>query len=828
MTFQHTPSIDHTKYTARLLMLMVAISYPVFGVIIKLFHVELNAFITHRLIVSAIIFGFYILTYKSEFVVKNLTIIIMILYYLLTADIMYMCIDDNFHEVYKFGILVMTFASSIIMGSKLEIVLYSIFILMWLLLSYFFIEKILIGEVIFIVFLILAIILSYVILKIRMHLYGHLILSDQIVSNTDSLVLLFNNQGELMFANPTVEKIIGYKAKDMLSDGWWGLQQQNTTQQHTTKERIKEIINGAEISNYDLRNTIHTKQFDTIWIDWQISKLGNQLILIGNDATSTVLYQKKHAELSVVAQSSKDMVIIADKDDRITWVNDAFTEITGYTFREALGQVPLELFRSPKVNPKTTEYITQKIKDKESFETEILNIGKNGEEFWLSIRTRILLDAKGEIEKYITLGNDITKSKEVAEKLKISASRSEIMHKLDKVILTSKSPKNIIDYALGTVLQLVSACDRVSYTSYDLFENSAFVVKDINREKTHFHKKRQIDLNDISGIEELINGNSFYIPELDKKPTMSPIDCILVKKQFKGYMMFPLLNDGKLVGSLNIASKSANPFSHSDQWAVEEVVHEFAMAIQQRTMENTIKKNNLELLNSNTQLKRLNDELSQFAHVVSHDLKAPLRAIMTLADFIALDHKDKLNGAGKDQLDLLKSRTKRMGDLIEGILQYSQVEIEKSTPSEIQIQEVVNIVLNTLVPGDHISITSPSDLPTIMANNIRIQQVFQNILSNAIKYCNQSKGVIELGFTDANDFWRFYVKDNGKGIDKKHHDRIFRIFQTLRPRDEMENTGIGLTITKKIIEMYGGEIWIESSHDSGTTFHFTLPKNKAA
>lgn len=825
MKFQESPSIYHTKYTARLLMLLAAISYPIIGLIFNWLNEGLVDTILHRIIVSAIIFIFYCLTFRSTWIARNIDKVVLGLYYLFTIDAMYLCAVNEYEEGYKLGLLVVIFASSVIMSNGLQITLYTLFIIVWLSLSYLLDQVGFKDNFIYTVVIGFTMLMSFVVLKVKMHLYDRLILSDQIINNADSFVLLFNKKGELVFVNPNVKKILGYQDKEILGNGWWDIRTKNTTSKYTNKEKLIDIINGANPQNSDYRNSLLTKSLDLLWIDWKISRLEDQLILIGNDSTPTVLYEEKHAELSVVAQSSKDMVIIADKKDKITWVNDAFTEITGYSFREALGKVPVELFKSPNADSNTIKFHKEKIKKKESFELEIVNVRKNGEEFWVSLRTRILVDHNGDIDKFVTLGNDITKSKEAAEKLKDIAVRSEIMRNLDKVILSSKSMKDVVDYAIGAVLQLIQSCYRLSYISYDLDNNQAFIVKDISRKKTHFHKVRELRIDHISGINALVQGNSFCVPDLLIKDPLSPIDNVLLAKGLNSYIMFPVLNDGKLVGSLNMSSHSKDVFTDTDQWIVEEVVHELAMAIQQRTMQTTIKKNNDTLLHSNLELKRLNDELSQFAHVVSHDLKAPLRAIVTLADFIVLDHKDGLGSTGKEQLQLLQGRAKRMGDLIEGILEYSQVEIEKSFTSKIEVQTVVRLVLNTLAPEGHININIQADLPIINADGIRIQQVFQNILSNAIKYCDQNKGKIELGFTDANDFWEFYVKDNGDGIDEKHHDRIFKIFQTLRPRDEMENTGIGLTITKKIIETYGGNIWLESAKGSGTTFYFTLPKN---
>ena len=115
-------------------------------------------------------------------------------------------------------------------------------------------------------------------------------------------------------------------------------------------------------------------------------------------------------------------------------------------------------------------------------------------------------------------------------------------------------------------------------------------------------------------------------------------------------------------------------------------------------------------------------------------------------------------------------------------------------------------------------------MPTVLAERLRLKQILQNLLSNAVKYIDKPKGLIKIGCTEENNFWKFSVADNGCGINEKYFERIFEIFQTLVPRDKKESTGIGLTIVRKIVELYGGKVWLTSKIDEGSTFFFTLPK----
>jgi PAS domain S-box-containing protein len=226
-------------------------------------------------------------------------------------------------------------------------------------------------------------------------------------------------------------------------------------------------------------------------------------------------------------------------------------------------------------------------------------------------------------------------------------------------------------------------------------------------------------------------------------------------------------------------------------------------------------------------LSDVNQELRDFAYVISHDLKAPLRAIQTIADWLRADYADRLDAEGKEHLTLLTNRVNRMQSLIDGVLQYSRIGRTEQGTVPVDLGRVVPEIIENLDAPEHIALRIESDLPTVDADPTRITQVFQNLLSNAIKYMDKPQGDIVIGCTEEGNFWRFRVSDNGPGIEAKDFERIFKLFQTLTRRDDSESTGIGLTIAKKIVELYGGRIWVESEVGQGTTFFFTFPKRNA-
>ncbi len=224
------------------------------------------------------------------------------------------------------------------------------------------------------------------------------------------------------------------------------------------------------------------------------------------------------------------------------------------------------------------------------------------------------------------------------------------------------------------------------------------------------------------------------------------------------------------------------------------------------------------------ELTEATQELRDFAHVASHDLKAPLRGISALAGWISTDYADKLGEEGRKQIELLMVRVTRMYNLIDGILQYSLVARLKENKVQVDLNEVVDEVVVRLAPPDNIVVNVEKKLPVIICCESGINQVFYHLLSNAVSYMDKPDGRVTVGWSEERDFWKFSVWDNGPGIEERYFDRIFKIFQTLAPRDRVESTGVGLAIAKKVVQSWGGRIWVKSRPGVGSTFFFTMPK----
>ena len=226
------------------------------------------------------------------------------------------------------------------------------------------------------------------------------------------------------------------------------------------------------------------------------------------------------------------------------------------------------------------------------------------------------------------------------------------------------------------------------------------------------------------------------------------------------------------------------------------------------------------------ELEKINKELDQFAYIVSHDLKAPLRGINALANFmeedIMLEEYKNLN----KNLGLLKNRIDRMGKLITGILEFSRAGRNKDAKELIDVEELLQETIELINPAENVIIHFDSVFPVISGVRIGFQQIIQNLISNAIKYNDKEKCHIWIICQEKEDSFIFSIKDNGPGISEKYHKKVFDIFQTLQPRDRVESTGVGLSIVRKRVENLGGKVWVESKLGEGATFLFSLPKNQ--
>jgi PAS domain S-box-containing protein len=226
-------------------------------------------------------------------------------------------------------------------------------------------------------------------------------------------------------------------------------------------------------------------------------------------------------------------------------------------------------------------------------------------------------------------------------------------------------------------------------------------------------------------------------------------------------------------------------------------------------------------------LARSNRELDDFTYVVSHDLKEPLRGIDAFSTFLAEDYADKLDEQGQKYVGVLRDSAMRMNALIEDLLVLSRIGRTGQTYATVSVQSLLEDVrqdLSFTLEQKKVDLRIQPDLPTITCQPAHLKQVFENLISNAIKFNDKPRPVVEIACHEDHSLYTLSVRDNGIGIDERYHEKIFQIFQRLGRREDYEGIGAGLTICKKIVEARGGKIWLESKVGQGSTFLFTIPK----
>lgn len=225
------------------------------------------------------------------------------------------------------------------------------------------------------------------------------------------------------------------------------------------------------------------------------------------------------------------------------------------------------------------------------------------------------------------------------------------------------------------------------------------------------------------------------------------------------------------------------------------------------------------------EIEKINKQLDEFVYIVSHDLKAPLRGISTLTTFIEDELASHPNEKIRELLVLMKSRTHRLQNLITAVLEYSRLSSTKGAKENVNVSELLDNIVDLISPPAHCKVIKEGNLPTLFTERIKLQQVLQNLISNGIKYNDKPNGLVEISVSENGKFVKFSIKDNGMGINKEYHEKIFGVFQTLESKDKTDSTGIGLTIVKKLIEQQGGTISVESEQGKGSCFSFSWPKN---
>ncbi|MBS7614223.1 PAS domain S-box protein [Candidatus Bathyarchaeota archaeon] len=257
----------------------------------------------------------------------------------------------------------------------------------------------------------------------------------------------------------------------------------------------------------------------------------------------------------------------------------------------------------------------------------------------------------------------------------------------------------------------------------------------------------------------------------------------------------------------------------------EEALREANKSLEQKCIE--LAKLKEEVEEANRTLQQSNADLENYTYIVSHDLRAPLRAIKAFSTFLAEDYKDKLDENAQEYIRRIVNAVSNMDAMIEDLLLLSRVGRKYTNVEEVNMNQLIDEIIIDLEPiiKKRNGVVKYDNLPKIRTQRVWIKQFFMNLIDNGLKFNQSEKPTVEISCEEKENEYLFKVKDNGIGIDKKYFDRLFKIFERLHKEDEYEGTGAGLAICKKIADHFGGKVWVESEVGKGSTFYLLLPKN---
>ena len=308
-------------------------------------------------------------------------------------------------------------------------------------------------------------------------------------------------------------------------------------------------------------------------------------------------------------------------------------------------------------------------------------------------------------------------------------------------------------------------------------------------------------------------------------PKFKPWRDEAIKRGYASSIVIPITLNDVVIGALTIYSIETDPFSEEEIKLLQELTDDISFGLTALRLRIAHTKAEKALRESLLEVKRSNAELEQFAYITSHDLREPLRMITSFLQLLERRYKDQLDEDANEFIGYAVSGAKRLDVMIQDILIYSKIANKERNITFVKMDNVLKqsyLNLKSSIDENDVEITN-DHLPTLKIDEQLMVQLFQNLISNAIKYCGEESAKIHISAKKDNKHWRFSVKDNGIGISEKHLEKIFTIFQRLHTHEEYEGTGIGLAIAQKIVNQHGGQIWVESKLGEGSTFYFTIP-----
>ena len=604
----------------------------------------------------------------------------------------------------------------------------------------------------------------------------------------------------------------------------------DSKQSLTTGERV-----------YHANGELHTYlslKFPLVNSEGQVTSI----VGIANNMTEIKEVQTKLSKSEIKFRSTFEQAAVGmahvSIDGRWLRVNQKLCEIVGYTKQELL-LLNFEDITHPDDLARDWQYIRQLLAmEIQTCSLEKRYIHKNGAYIWIELTVSLVKKTSGKPDYFICVIEDISDRKSLEFSLQKSLKRLSNLHKIDKAILAAAKPEAIAQTAIDNIQNFLT-CQRTSIVTFDWEQETATVLATQGAGSNVIGNRFQVSLETWQElIEQLENSNrseKYVIVYASKLPSLSHIAKVLDPLKLDCFITFPLKFKNKLLGILKLWVTNPETMTAEELTTVEEITSQVAIALQQALLYKQSQSYALELearvTQRTAQLEEINQELKAFTYSISHDLKAPLRAIQGFAVALQEDYEELLDDLGQDYTSRLVSSAQQMTQLIEDLLAYSRLSRTEIELQPIDLATVVNKVIEQLKleieqarAEIELAIEPQS---TIVGSQTILIQIISNLLSNAIKFtsdgvhpqiCIRTESITNNRIDSPENNIRLWVEDKGIGIDSEHQERIFKVFERLHGNETYPGTGIGLAIVKKGVERIKGRFGVESQPNKGSSF----------
>lgn len=640
---------------------------------------------------------------------------------------------------------------------------------------------------------------------------------SNIIANMNLGLLEVNNDDKVLMINQSFSDMSGYTESELLGKKASHIflsKNDSSIIEEQTNNRFKGISGSYELK-------IKNKQ--GVHKTWLVSGAPN-LDLNGDIIGSIGIHldvsdSKRNIEL-IQEQKNELDIIINNAPVGILLMQSENIVKTNATFQNMLGFSEIELQDFTIQNILLPEdYKENKVGFHQIKHGEIDNFSfnkryrkKDGSVIWAKTNINSVRDKEGKIKYQVVLVEDITSDREKTLIL-------DMVNNLTKSILGITDVYQIAWEIVNNIAEYLDSKDCIIYL-VDHKQNTMEQIAVYGEKLDDNNKiKNRLTVKIGDGIVGTVakTAKSEIVNDTSKDKRYIVDDQVRLSE-----ITVPILSQGKLIGVIDSEHKDKNYFTQEHVKTLESIAS--LVGIKLQTALNIREREKAEAKNTQLlqELEISNNELQEYAHVVSHDLKTPLRSIDALVSWIKTDNKDNFDTITLQNLELIEITLETMEQLISNVLEYSSAGFNTEKISEIDLNLILEDVKKILYIPKNTTINILKKLPILKGEKTKFQQLFLNLISNAIKFGNNENNIIEIDVIEKEKFYQFSINDNGIGIDKKFHDRIFKVFHFLNKSDK--STGIGLSIVKKIVNLYHGDIWIESELGKGTIFYFTIKK----